>query len=71
VGARYRVEKKDHLDGSSTWHVVDANQDGQPAAEFDDEGSARAHADRLEAEDDATPDTGGGEGGGDVPPTVP
>jgi hypothetical protein len=70
VSDRYRVERHDEFDGTSTWHVFDRNQGDQSVAQFDDEQAARDRAAELEGEDASTPNTGG-TGDGDVPPTVP
>jgi hypothetical protein len=40
VSDRYRVERHDEFDGTSTWHVFDDHQGDQPVAEFDDEQAA-------------------------------
>lgn len=69
MSQRYRVERHDAMDGTSTWHVLDDRQGDSPVAEFDDEQAARDRAASLEAEDAATPHIGE-TGDGDVPPTV-
>jgi hypothetical protein len=70
VSDRYRVERLDAFDGTSTWHVFDDHQGEQPVAEFDSEQAARDRAAELESEHAGTPNTGEA-GDGDVPPTVP
>jgi hypothetical protein len=50
VTQRFRVEQRPNLDGTTNWYVLDAADGDKPAAQFDDEPSARSHAEKLELE---------------------
>ncbi|WP_157041618.1 hypothetical protein [Nitriliruptor alkaliphilus] len=45
---RFRVDRRDNLDGTTTWYVLDTADGDKPAAQFDDEVAAKRHADELE-----------------------
>lgn len=50
---RFRVEQRNNLDGTTAWYVLDGADADKPAAQFDDEQSAKRHAEELELQ--ATP----------------